>query len=96
MQVSPKRAMSVKISDFTPAEQRLLRAAFHAFVPFVLVGGLDLGDPRVISLGHPDGLANLQDSPDGSRLYAMVRIRGVDKSPEELRIEVERRATGHR
>ena len=96
MQIAPKRAMSVKISDFTPAEQRLLRAAFHALVPSVLVGGLDLGDPRVIALGHPDGLATMHASPGGSRLYAMIRIRGVDKSPEELRIEAERKASGSR
>jgi hypothetical protein len=96
MQASPKRSTPVKISDFTPAEQRLLRAAFQAFVPFVLVGGLDLGDPRVISLGHHQGLAGSQDSPDGSRIYAMVRIRGVDKSPEELRIAVERKDVASR
>ena len=57
MPPAPKRAISVSITDFNPAEQRLLRAAFHAFVPFVLVGGLEDGDARVISLGHPDGLA---------------------------------------
>jgi hypothetical protein len=93
LSINRGQRMSVKISDFTPPEQRLLRAAFHALVPCVLIGGLDLGDPRVISVGHAKGLAAVQGSVDGSRIYAMVRIRGVDKSPEEVRIAIEQRAS---
>jgi len=93
MQATPKRAISVRITDFAPAEQRLLRAAFHAFVPFVLVGGLDDGTTRVIALGHPDGLASPEGYPAGTKIYAMVRIRGVDKPPEELRLLVPTKAS---
>jgi hypothetical protein len=32
---SLKRAVCVKISDFPHADQELLRAAFHAFIPMV-------------------------------------------------------------
>jgi len=88
MRATPKRAISVRITDFAPAEQRLLRAAFHAFIPFVLVGGLDEGAPCVIALGHPEGLARPEGYPAGTKVYAMVRIRGVDKPPEELQLLV--------
>ena len=88
MPPSPKRAISVSITDFPPAEQRLLRAAFHAFVPFVLVGGLEEGAARVIALGHPDGLATPADYPSGAKVYGMIRIKGVDKQPDEVRLPV--------
>jgi hypothetical protein len=88
MPPSPKRAISVSITDFSPAEQRLLRAAFHAFVPFVLVGGMEEGNAKVIALGHPDGLAPPTGYPAGARIYGMVRIKGVDKQPEEVRLPV--------
>ena len=88
MPPSPKRAISVKISDFPPAEQRLLRAAFHAFVPFVLVGGLDEGNARVVALGHPDGLAPPKGYSAGTRVYATIRIKGVDQNPEEVHLPV--------
>jgi len=93
MRAPPKRAISVRITDFAPAEQRLLRAAFHAFIPFVLVGGLDDGTARVLALGHPDGLAPPESYPAGAKVYAMVRIRGVDKPPEELRLLVPKKAS---
>ena len=82
MRAPPKRAVSVKIGDFPRRDQDLLRAAFHAWVPMVLVGFKD-ERPFVIALGHPDGLATAQDSPDGSRIYSMIRIKGVDKAPTE-------------
>ena len=88
MPPAPKRAYTIRITDFAPAEQRLLRAAFHAFVPFVLVGGLEEVKPRVLSLGHPDGLAKVADYPPGARVFAMIRIRGVDQAPDEVRLPV--------
>ena len=37
--IGPKRVRSLQIGDFSLADQRLLRAAFHGFIPMVLVGG---------------------------------------------------------
>ena len=48
---------------------------------------IDLGDPRVISLGHPEGLASVQGSPDGSRLYAFASVNPVTADAVE---EIER------
>jgi hypothetical protein len=45
-----------------------------------------------ISLGHPDGLAAVKDYPPERRSNAVIRIKGVDKQPEELRVPVERKA----
>lgn len=78
MRASPKRAVSVKIEDFPRRDQDLLRAAFHAWVPMVLVGFKD-EKPFVIALGHPEGLATAEASPDESRIYSLKRIKGVDK-----------------
>lgn len=76
MPPAPKRAISVSITNFNPAEQRLLQIAFHAFVTvraFVLVGGLEDGDARVIPLGHPDGLAPTKNYPPGARTSRRAR-----------------------
>jgi hypothetical protein len=73
---------------FSNRDQDLLRAAFHAFVPMVLVGFTDERHPFVISLGHPDGLATAEASPDGSRIYSLIRIRGVDKPRDEPTVSI--------
>lgn len=78
MRANPKRAVSVKIGDFPRRDQDLLRAAFHALVPMVLVGFKD-EKPFVISLGHPDGLTTPVESPEGSKVFSLSRIKGADK-----------------
>ena len=61
---APKRALSLKIEDFNSFDQELLRAAWTAYdsTPMVLIG---FGDrPRVIALGHTDGLTTLDLAPE--------------------------------
>ena len=80
--ISPKRIRALKIEDFSMADRRLLRAAFHAYVPMVLIGGIENENPHVIAVGHPDGLAAPGTTPADSRYYSTIRIRGVG-APEE-------------
>jgi hypothetical protein len=75
--IGPKRIRSLQIGDFSYADQRLLRTAFHGFIPMALIGGLEAAHPHVISVGHPDGLADPKDIATGSRYYSMTRIKGV-------------------
>jgi len=60
----------------------LLRAAFHGFVPMVLIGGLEDEYPHLITVGHPDGLADPKTIPKDSRYYSRVRIKGVEAPGE--------------
>ena len=91
--IGPKRVRSLQIGDFSSADQRLLRAAFHGFIPMVLVGGLEATHPHVISVGYPDGIADPKNIPDGSRYYSMTRIKGVG-DPEEARATLGGRSSG--
>ena len=74
--IGPKRVRSLQIGDFSLADQRLLRAAFHGFIPMVLVGGLEAAHPHAISLGHPDGIADPKNIPNEVRYYSVTRIMG--------------------
>ena len=71
-------------SAISLAATKTLRAAFHAWVPMALVA---FKDERsfVLAVGHPDGLTSAQDSPDGSRIYSLRRIKGVDTPPPTFR-----------
>lgn len=80
--IGPKRVRSLKIEDFSKADRHLLRQAFLSHVPMVLVGGLETERPHIISMGHPDGLADPKTIPEGSRYYSLRRIKGVGV-PEE-------------
>jgi hypothetical protein len=91
--IGPKRVRSLQLGDFSYADQRLLRAAFHGFIPMVLVGGLEAKHPHVISLGHPDGIAEPKKVPAGSRYYALTRVKGVDE-PENARAPAGGRSSG--
>jgi hypothetical protein len=79
--IGVKRARSPQVGDFSLADQRLLRAAFHGFIPTVLVGG-PAAHPHVISVGHPDGIADAKTIPKNSRYYSMARIKGVGAQEE--------------
>ncbi len=85
--IGPKRAVSVSITDFRPYEQDLLRAAWEADLPLVLVGFKEADWPcYVIAIGHADGLATAEASPDNSRIFSLKRIRGIDKPREETQV----------
>ena len=75
--IGPKRVRSLQIGDFSSADQRLLMAAFHGFMPMVLIGGLGATHPYVISVGYPDGIADPKNIPVNARYYAVTRIHGV-------------------
>lgn len=91
--VGPKRVRSLQINEFSYADRRLRRAAFHGFIPLVLIGGLEADNPHVIAIGHPDGIADPNSIPKSSRYYSTIRIRGVG-TPEEALVSGSKRSAG--
>jgi hypothetical protein len=79
----PKPAPTFAITDFSRADQDVLRAAHAASLPMAYIA-LRREKPCVMAVGFPGAIALPESAPDGAVPYYLRRIRGINEPPGEV------------